>query len=266
MKEQIQTELSKLEDQYGIRILYAVESGSRAWGFASVNSDWDVRFIYVPRHDWYLSIEENRDSIEQMLPGDLDLSGWELRKALRLFRKSNPPLNEWLDSSIIYKEEGSLAAAMRQLNARYFNPRAVIYHYLHMARNNWQAYFKDSEVRIKKYFYVLRPLMACRWVERTGQMAPVLFDTMLHSGHVPPAVVQATEALLVRKMAGEELSTGGRIQELDAFIEQEIAYFLQHAGDADVAPRTTNQDLNNLFGKVLYEAWGAWPPHADEMM
>jgi hypothetical protein len=67
-------------------------------------------------------------------------------------------------------------------------------------------------------------------------------------------------------MAGEELSTGGRIQELDAFIEQEIAYFLQHAGDADVAPRTTNQDLNNLFGKVLYEAWGAWPPHADEMM
>ncbi len=263
MVEHIKAELARLEEQYNIRILYAVESGSRAWGFASVNSDWDVRFIYVPRHNWYLSVEEHRDSIEMMLPNDLDLSGWELRKALRLFRKSNPPLNEWLDSSIIYKEEGSLAARMRTLNEQYFNPRAVIYHYLHMARNNWQAYFKEEEVRIKKYFYVLRPLMACRWVERTGQMAPVLFDTMLHSGHVPPAVVQATEALLIRKMAGEELSKGGRLPVLDEFIEQEIAHFLQHAGDAAVAPRSNVEELNQLLGQALYEAWGPWPPTAE---
>src|SRR6476620_8167174 len=103
MFEEIKIELQRLEAKHNIKVLYAVESGSRAWGFASKNSDWDVRFIYIHPLDWYLAIEEKKDNIEVILPNDIDMAGWELRKALLLFRKSNPPLLEWLRSPVIYK-------------------------------------------------------------------------------------------------------------------------------------------------------------------
>lgn len=109
MTTEIQQELSRLEIQHNIQILYAVESGSRAWGFASVNSDWDVRYIYVHRPEWYLHIDDKKDNQEEILPNDIDLAGWELRKALRLFRKSNPPMLEWLDSPIVYREQFTTA-------------------------------------------------------------------------------------------------------------------------------------------------------------
>ncbi|MBX3244626.1 MAG: nucleotidyltransferase domain-containing protein, partial [Acidobacteria bacterium] len=94
MIEEIKKELVRLENEHDIKILLAVESGSRAWGFASTDSDWDVRYIYVHRPEWYLRIDQYKDSQEEILPNDIDLSGWELRKALRLFRKSNPPMLE----------------------------------------------------------------------------------------------------------------------------------------------------------------------------
>ncbi|SDD83711.1 Predicted nucleotidyltransferase [Dyadobacter soli] len=112
MTAEIQQELSRLEAQHDIKILYAVESGSRAWGFASVNSDWDVRYIYVHRPEWYLKIDDKKDNQDEILPNDIDLAGWELRKALRLFRKSNPPMLEWLDSPIVYREQFSMAARL----------------------------------------------------------------------------------------------------------------------------------------------------------
>src|SRR5689334_4174867 len=110
MIDEIKSELSKLEADRNIKILYAVESGSRAWGFASKDSDWDVRFMYVHDYDWYLSINDKKDNIETILPNDIELSEWKLKKALLLFRKSNPPLLEWLRSPTIYKEEFSTAA------------------------------------------------------------------------------------------------------------------------------------------------------------
>ena len=170
MREEILKELHLIEQERKIKILYAVESGSRAWGFASSNSDWDVRFIYVHEYDWYLSIEEKKDDIEIILPNDIDLAGWELRKALLLFRKSNPPLLEWLRSPIIYKEEYSTTKLLKEASKIYFNPKSCLYHYLHMANGNYEAYFKENIVRIKKYFYVLRPILACCWIEKNMEM------------------------------------------------------------------------------------------------
>ena len=105
MKDRIREEIRTLESECDARVLLAVESGSRAWGFASPDSDYDVRFIYAHRRDWYLSVLESRDVIERMLPGDLDVSGWELRKALRLFAKCNLALNEWILSPEVYHAE-----------------------------------------------------------------------------------------------------------------------------------------------------------------
>ena len=162
MIDEIKSELARLETEHDIKILLAVESGSRAWGFASQDSDWDVRYIYIHKLDWYLRIDQYKDSQEEILPNDIDLSGWELRKAFRLFRKSNPPMLEWLRSPIIYREQFSTAEKLRELSEKYYNPRSCMYHYLSMAKGNFNEFLTDRElVKIKKYFYVLRPVLAC---------------------------------------------------------------------------------------------------------
>ena len=121
MDEQIKTKLSELEEKHDVRILFSCESGSRAWGFASSNSDYDVRFVYVHPIEWYLHLDQQRDTIEAMLPNDLDLSGWELRKTLRLFGSCNLALNEWLGSPIIYSDDGQLKTWLYEFIPEYFN-------------------------------------------------------------------------------------------------------------------------------------------------
>jgi len=124
MNELIQQKLTEIERDRGVRVLYACESGSRAWGFPSPDSDWDVRFIYVERPEWYVTVTPRRDFIEMPINDALDISGWELRKALNLMRKSNPPLLEWLDSSIVYQQDDAFVAAIRELVPLYFSPKS----------------------------------------------------------------------------------------------------------------------------------------------
>ncbi len=121
MKQRIIDELKRIEQSYGVKIVYAVESGSRAWGFPSQDSDYDVRFIYVPKKEWYFSIEQERDVIEEPIHDLLDISGWELRKTLRLFKKSNPPLLEWLSSDIVYYEAFTTAKQLRKLRTEHLS-------------------------------------------------------------------------------------------------------------------------------------------------
>lgn len=251
----IQQQLSALGQAQQIKILYAVESGSRAWGFASQNSDWDVRFIYVHPPDWYLSIDTKRDSIEQMLPNDLDLSGWELQKALRLLRKSNPPLLEWLRSPVVYGQSGSFLEKMRDAATRFFNPKNCLYHYYHMARRNWEAYFKTDEVRLKKYLYVLRPVFACMWIERTGTMAPMEFETLLQHETTNKPLRQAIDELLIQKKSGAEMDKGTRIAAIDKFLVNKMNYydaFLKTIESGDVPGW---EELNTIFRELLNKSW-----------
>ena len=142
--------LDEIESRHEVRVLFACESGSRGWGFASPDSDYDVRFVYVPRIPWYLRVEAQRDVIELPISDELDVSGWELRKALRLLRRSNPTLLEWLDSPVIYREQAQAAAGMRALAAQFFSPMRGRYHYLAMAKKNFRGYLQGDTVRLKK--------------------------------------------------------------------------------------------------------------------
>jgi uncharacterized protein len=144
--------IAEIEDSERVRVCLAVASGSRAWGFPSADSDFDVRFIYVHHPEWYLSIEAGRDVIARPLTSMVDLSGWDLRKALRLFRKSNPPLLEWLQCPLVYVERSALAARLRDLLPRFFSPESSFFHYLHMARGNFREYLRGEVVWRKKYF------------------------------------------------------------------------------------------------------------------
>lgn len=171
MKQRIEDELTKIEVENGVRILYACESGSHAWGFPSIDNDYDVRFIYVHPTEWYLSIIDKRDVIEKA-DGLLDLSGWELRKALRLFRKSNPALLEWLQSPVTYREATTIPAIMKEMMGSTFSSRSSLYHYLNMAKGNLREYLQGEFVNSKKYFYVLRPILACMWIEEYRTIPP----------------------------------------------------------------------------------------------
>ncbi|MEO8711076.1 MAG: nucleotidyltransferase domain-containing protein [Parafilimonas sp.] len=255
MVDKIRNELTNLEKEKNIKILYAVESGSRAWGFASKDSDWDVRFIYVHNYDWYLSINEKKDNIETILPNDIDLSGWELRKALLLFRKSNPPLLEWLRSPIVYKEEFSTANQLRNVAKDYFNPKSCLYHYLHMANGNFEAYFKTDMAKIKKYFYVLRPILACCWIERTNTMAPMEFEVLVDKEISNNNLKKEINKLLVRKKNGDELDVEKRIQIIDDFIIDKLEHFKNLLADFDSNQSPDMDFLNNIFRSTLQEVW-----------
>ncbi len=245
--------LERIEQEHNVRILYAVESGSRAWGFASKDSDYDVRFIYLHPVEWYLSIRKRRDVIECPISGDLDISGWDLPKALGLFRKSNPPLLEWLGSPHVYLDRYGFAVRLKELMAVYYSPKRCMLHYLHMAQGNFREYLKGDTVRIKKYFYVLRPVLACLWIEKHNSMPPTEFAELYQDAGLSPSLVKEIDRLLVRKMAGDELDMEPKIEVINSFLEQQIEHcsaFVEGMEIADVDEEVLDGLFREMLGRV----------------
>ena len=203
MRQEIRAALEGIETRHGVRILLAVESGSRAWGFASADSDFDVRFIYCHRLEWYLRVSEPRDVIEETGPNLLDASGWELRKALKLFAKCNLALYEWINSPIVYQEVAGFRDALQQQIPSFFNPIAAVHHYLSMSRAAYDTCDSDGGITLKKLFYALRALFACRWIDRNTSQPPTEF-ALLMDNVASEAEKSWIAALLPRKLAGQE--------------------------------------------------------------
>ncbi len=233
MRSWVLEELQRIEREHDVRVLYACESGSRAWGFASTDSDFDVRFIYVHRQDWYLRIDEPRDVIERPLTDELDISGWELRKTLRLLRNANPTLLEWLDSPLVYRAEPGALQALRGLARQFHSPQAAFHHYLSMATKNFRIYLQGEEVCLKKYLYVLRPLLAVRWIEQGLGMPPTAFAQLVEATLHDPLLLADLDELLRVKRIASEADYGPRRVLLHQFIESELA----RGGAAPALPR-----------------------------
>jgi uncharacterized protein len=252
--QEILRRLSQIEKEEQVHIFYACESGSRAWGFPSADSDYDVRFIYLRPKNWYLSIdvEERRDVIERPINNELDISGWDLRKALKLLRKSNPPLLEWLTSPIVYQEKYTITKRFRELVPDFYSPVACAHHYLHMAQGNFREYLKGDEVRVKKYFYVLRPLLAIRWIEQESDVMPMEFGVLVERSVDSPDLRHAIEELLEQKKAGRELDSGPRIEVISEFIERELRR-LEVELKVDVRAKPESEKLNEFFRSALDE-------------
>jgi uncharacterized protein len=254
MKEKITDHLQNIESQENVVILYACESGSRAWGFPSSDSDYDVRFLYLHPVQWYLSIIEKRDVIERSLKDQLDLNGWDLKKALGLFRKSNPPLLEWLGSPIVYQEKFEIASQMRELAKIYYSPSVCIHHYLHMAQGNFREYLKSDRVWIKKYFYVLRPILAIKWIEHGYGVAPTAFGTLLKQIIPNSLLKDEINKLIEQKSMGAELDYGNRIPVISEFIENELARLEENQKEYVNNPAPI-EVLDDLFRQALNEVW-----------
>ncbi len=254
MRERIQRTLDEIEASEGVAILYACESGSRAWGFASRDSDYDVRFVYLRPREWYLSlaVERKRDVIERPIVDELDINGWDLRKALKLLRKSNPPLVEWLGSLIVYRERSGAAQRMRELLPRIYSEAAAGYHYLHMAKGNLRDYLQGGTVTRKKYFYVLRPLLAIRWIEQGRGVVPTEFGRLVDALVEPGPLREAIDTLTAEKAAGLELGRGPRIPVISDYLESEFDR-LEDSRFSKQPPLPSLEPFDTLFREVLAE-------------
>ncbi|MCR8848247.1 nucleotidyltransferase domain-containing protein [Rossellomorea sp. SC111] len=263
MKDHITDVIKQIEIDHEVKILFACESGSRAWGFPSKDSDYDVRFIYIHKPDWYLSIDKKQDVIEipardsVSLPIDplLDMSGWELTKALRLLRKSNPSILEWLTSRMVYCQSYSVVDQLKELAQKLFSPASSLYHYLNMVKSNFHAHFQGEEVKVKKFFNVLRPLLAAQWIEKHHSIPPIDFQELLED-LVPPGEWKETIAnLLKRKIAGEEIYLETGIDNFNEYLHKEIERLEAYTKSINKDIPDATAELNLLFRVALREAW-----------
>lgn len=226
MRVQVMENLRAIEARHDVTVLFACESGSRGWGFASPDSDYDVRFIYVNRLPWYLTVTPRRDVIEVPISGDLDITGWDLRKALGLMRESNPTLLEWLRSPIVYREDALAMPRFRALSEAVFSNARGWHHYSSMAKKNFREHLQADEVRYKKYLYVLRPLLAARWIRTQPGVPPMRFADLAQKtldAVRDAALIDEINALLEVKMRAGEAATSPRWPGIHAFIEAELA-------------------------------------------
>ena len=253
VKIEILKRLRNTEEIKGVRILMAIESGSRAWGFASPNSDYDVRFIYVRDKNWYLAVdlEEKRDVIEYPIVDEIDLNGWDLRKALRLYWKSNPAFVEWIQSPMTYLNSGAFREKAKEILPDIYSVEKGIYHYRSMAKTNYRGYLRDEMVPLKKYFYVLRPLFAIHWLEKYGSAAPIEFNRVLELIK-NNELLDTVHELLRKKKVSEEKMLAPAIPVLNKYIESELAR-LEEIKLPKPDREMEMAQLNKLFHMVLNE-------------
>lgn len=249
MEEIIKLKLKEIEQTENIKVLFAVESGSRAWGFASPDSDYDVRFVYVRPKEFYLKLEKRRDVIELPINDLLDINGWDLDKTLKLMYSSNPTLFEWLNSPIVYKtsETHKMLALLQQ---EYFYATHAIHHYKSMAVSNYREFLKGETVRAKKYFYVLRPVLCCKWILKHGTCPPVPFSE-LYESMLEKEMVPYVDKLLDIKINSPEIKTIPKIDELNRYLEKSIAEIEEQLKTLDCAYGKNWDKLDKTFLEIL---------------
>ncbi|QNO28989.1 nucleotidyltransferase domain-containing protein [Sphingopyxis sp. OPL5] len=251
IRQDIENRLSAVEAEDGVRLLLAIESGSRAWGFPSPDSDYDVRFLYVrPRRD-YLALSPVRDVIEREIVDEIDLNGWDIRKALGLMLRNNSVLSEWIGSPIEYRDPDPFVARMAELKDRHFDPNGFALHYAKLGRTAIARWLQDeSEVAVKRYFYALRPALAIRVLRRDpSRRPPMQLQQLMAEADLPASLAGEIERLVAMKADTREAGPIARLPEIDALIADEL-------GRADEVPaRPTSEafaaEANDLFLELV---------------
>ncbi|WP_080848846.1 nucleotidyltransferase domain-containing protein [Cytobacillus gottheilii] len=256
MKNEIVRYLNKIEAEYHVKIIYACESGSRVWGYSTESSDYDVRFVYVHHPDYYLSIDPvgvgaKRDVIEQTPANELDFAGWDLTKALKMFRKSNPSFLEWLYSEDVYIERYDTAKAIRKLTGVIFSPQTGLFHYVNMAEGNMKGAERGSDFQVKRWINVLRPLLAAKWIEEKCSFPPLNVQSLLDEVNLEDNMNKIGRKILAREQ--------GEVKEqlllFRDYAKQEISRILTEAKKSSEKHGDYTDELNAIFRKTLKKAW-----------
>lgn len=207
----IDLRLDCIAREHGVTIPLAIESGSRAWGFPSPDSDYDCRFVFVRPPEQYLTLFPRRDVIETPLTEVFDVNGWDIAKALRLLLAGNAVIVEWLTSPIIYRADKEFRDSFLELAGMTADRASIAQHYLHLGRNILNARLGDlDDVPVKKLFYALRPAIALRWMRLhpDARLPPMHFPTLCAEADLAPDLHACIHDLLARKAVTRELGRG----------------------------------------------------------
>lgn len=247
IRTEIESRLARIEGEEGIRYLLAIESGSRAWGFASPDSDYDVRFIYVRPRDDYLALRPIRDVVERPILDDIDLNGWDVRKALGLLLRHNAAVSEWIESPILYRKTDPVVAHMAQLADRFIDPHGYARHYASLGEQSSKRWLRDGQsVTIKKYFYALRPAMEIRCLRMDpDRRPPMQLQDLMARCDLPRGLADQINELVAIKATTREAGAARGIPELDAFIADELSRSHEVPSRAD--PEAFEREANALF-------------------
>ena len=251
IQQQISEQLHLIEREHKVRIPIAVESGSRAWGFASPDADYDCRFIYVRDRDSYLSVFDSRDTIEHALDAVFDVSGWDVRKVIQHLVKSNAVMLEWLSSSAVYRMDEKVRAELWALGEAFFNPLAACWHYLSMARNKLGEIEETETAKIKKYFYVLRPLACIRYIHTHGKIPHMRYQENLAATPLPAVVREEIERLLEEKKTAVEAYPLPRNRVLLDYFRSETAWAEEWLGTLRQDKNRDYEQANQTFRRVV---------------
>lgn len=247
-RREVERRLDAIEREERVRILLAVESGSRAWGFHSPDSDFDARFIYVRDEDVYLSLYPPRDVIETPLIDLMDVNGWDLGKAIRLMIKGNSVVHEWLASPLVYRAHPGFVAAIAPIARAWRSTYADAHHYYGLLASQSSRHLEGREtVNLKKYFYAVRPAIALQWLRERGDAPPMDLPGLLAGVSLPVEAAAALESLRRAKMASSEVGEGARIAALDAYIEEQAAWGMQAKGPPPSPDPELVERSNTLF-------------------
>lgn len=243
--------IDRIEETNGVIVLLACEAGSRAWGFPSPDSDYDIRIIYKHEKDWYLRLTEDKDTIEMMFDNNnTDISGWDLRKSLRLLRKSNPPLLEWIQSPIIYKADSKFLTGINSIAECAYSRIATIHHYLSMARNCMAEIENMRNFKLKKFFYALRASVACKWILERDTIPPVIFPEMVEKLEIKDHLKKRIYELITLKSSSSESYLHHSEPELTAFVFECLDRAQSEAGNLP-SSKGNMKELDSFFSKTL---------------
>ncbi|MBM7661901.1 putative nucleotidyltransferase [Bacillus mesophilus] len=252
MSKEISARLKTIEDEYGVSVIFACEAGSRIWGTDHHDSDYDVRFIYIYPLEKYLELDAPKDSIEDKKGFNIECAGWELGKALRLLRKQNPSIIEWLHSPITYVNRFNLKAQLTSLHQSFYDKKPLLHHYLNMAKTN-QSLLNKQKTNLKLSLNIIRPLLVCNWMMNNDRFPPLKLEELLYMP-MSTEIRDAISELLSIKRSGQD-----NIEQLHPLIDQWIQLqteMLSHQ------LTTTNQtitfsskeftaELNRLYQSVI---------------
>lgn len=246
--EKILNALRKIEKQKRIKVLYACETGSRAWGFPSPDSDYDVRFLYCHERDWYLQLGQRKDTVEVMID-DLDITGWDLRKSLLLLKKSNTSLIERFQSPVEYHSEPGFKTSFLELIEQYYSPTAVFFHHYSLAVKFWEGLKDKQEFRLKSYFYLLRSLLSCNWIVRDSVVLPMHMEGLMK--YINEDQKQMVRDLINLKSGVGEAYLHGEGSSLYMLVH-DLFEIVNDKGSTLKVNRNDYSNLNQFFINQLY--------------
>ena len=254
----ITDKLTDLAKQHNIQIMTAVESGSRAWGFPSRNSDYDVRFLYLRPAQDYVSVADFRDVIETPLTDDpilhvpLDLNGWDIRKALQLGLKSNAILNEWLSSPICYIDQRQMSDLLRQFLKNTADLTKISYHYDRLARNSWQQITENQgDIKLKLYCYLLRPVLTLDWIRHFAELPPMDLYHLCHRLPLGTELTAIISQLVAQKAIAQEHDLISRNTHLDQYIMSILETKIEKPSDIGELNMSHLKAADQLFRQMI---------------